>query len=88
MATIEEMRLLLSLLEKFEARQMDAHRVLAEWPLGDSEDDKALTRVWHHLYHFASDAEIQQKDARYEAYQIDQIRKDINALREKLSHVD
>jgi hypothetical protein len=85
LASLSDLKQILSLLVKVKGGQIDAHTALSQWPGADSETDADVKRAWHHLYHFASDYEIQVQDPRYRDYQLELFQRDLDALQKKCS---
>lgn len=73
------MELAKQLLEQVATGGMDPGRALSEWP-DFPERDRLLDAAWHHLSHFATDADIREKDGRYAEYQKQLLRKRIEDI--------
>jgi hypothetical protein len=82
---MEKIRNIIALLEGVLRGAIPANDALQRWPNIDTETDDAVAQAWHDLSHYASDADIRQRDHEYVEYQRALLKSHIDKLKKNYS---
>ena len=74
-------QIIIDLISKVLADEMNPEVALDSWPVSEENDDKLIKKAWHMLCHYSIDDDIRAKDKSYEASQRHAIEEIVAALR-------